>query len=82
MQNFESEEKDLSDMTTTSVQRSRRWAFTIVNAEAQDKYQLGNATLYLGPTERDSLQVSHLHGIAFGNVREWQGSFYKEAFIA
>ena len=70
MASYEREDENLKTMTTTSVQRSRRWAFTVANVDAKDKYQLSNAMLYLGPIERDSLEVSHRHGVAFGKVLE------------
>ena len=68
MENYEREEKTLKETTTTSVLRSRRWAFTTANVEGGDTYDLGNVTLYLGPIEKDSLGVSHRHGIACRNV--------------
>ena len=75
--NFEAEEKNTNSMTTTSVQLLRRWAFTIANVDAKEKYKLGNATLFLGPIERGCLEVLHHHGVALGNVLE-SG---REAFI-
>ena len=70
MANFEAEKENTISMTTTSVQLLRRWAFTIANVDAKEKYELGNATLFLGPIERGSLEVSHRHGVALGNVLE------------
>ena len=62
------EESLLRHITATFVQRSRRWVFTTVNVDAQDKYDIGNAVIYIGPIEKDVLGVSHRHGIICGKL--------------
>ena len=65
MEKYDNGDENLKQMTTTSVQRSRRWAFTVANVDAQDKIEIANATLYVGPIEKDAWGVLHRHGVAF-----------------
>ena len=67
---FVTEDASLKAMTTTSVQRSRRWAFTLASVDVEEKIELSNATLYIGPTEKDAWGVLHRHGVALGKQLE------------
>ena len=55
----------LSEITNPSVQRSRRWAFTVVGS-VPDQTMIGNAEIFFGPPEMDSQGVAHHHGLVLG----------------
>ena len=59
------EDELLSEITNPSVQRSRRWAITIVG-DVPTHTTIGNAEIYFGSIETDSQGILHRHGLVLG----------------